>query len=56
MHNFLEPGESSFSWAVMVVVFVALGGIGVSVKLEFKTEFKEKYSPWNTKKENLLSK
>lgn len=44
VHNFVETGESGFSWAVMVVVLVAVGGLGVSVKMAFKTEFKEKYS------------
>lgn len=44
VHDFMETGESSFSWAVTVVVLVAVGGLGVSLKMAFKTEFKEKYS------------
>lgn len=36
-------GENTFSSAVMAALLVADGGLGISMKMSFKTELKEKY-------------
>lgn len=46
-------GESTFSWAVMAAVFVAVGSLGVSLKTALKAEFKEKCSPGIERKKAL---